>query len=383
MSTEIEISIIIPMYNIEKYIAICLESVISQSGLSMEVLVVDDKSTDNSKKIVNAYTQKYPFIKLIDNKKTKGISGARNTAMEIMKGKFCFFLDGDDLVAPNSLKPFVSFMKEHNASLIRGKLTHFCHQRWIYTADPVFHDISKNNYPTGSFAQFLYSTAFLKENKLFFPEEVYAIEDKPFFSKVFSLVDQIPFFEQNVYIYRINHKKVAYVSAKYVISFVQHFKYIENSLKKFNKLHYYPSYLRAQFSYDCLRNTYYTLQESNESAKEYMDTCAQILHDKEEILSTPLKQWLQDKSGLFWKACKERDSSAMLEILQSTDILVPHTTYSGIKEEQVQKNWKFLRFLHRVKNTLTYPSSYKNLWYIFSLIIKSKKLLRSKQVTTV
>ena len=89
-----KVSIIIPMYNSEKYILDCLNSIINQTYRNIEVIVVDDCSTDNSVKLVKSL--KDERIKLIKQKKNKGVSKARNKGVYNSTGSYLCFLDSDD-----------------------------------------------------------------------------------------------------------------------------------------------------------------------------------------------------------------------------------------------------------------------------------------------
>ena len=97
-------SIIMPVYNVEKYIAKCMDSVVGQSYDDFEVIVVDDESPDNSIKIVEQYADAYPGnIHIIHQKNTRQ-GGARNNGVKHAKGEYILFLDSDDYVHPDMLK---------------------------------------------------------------------------------------------------------------------------------------------------------------------------------------------------------------------------------------------------------------------------------------
>ncbi|MBO5441447.1 MAG: glycosyltransferase family 2 protein [Alphaproteobacteria bacterium] len=98
-----EISVIIPCYNQEKYIAECLESVLAQTFKDYEIIVINDGSTDNSEEIIKKYMQKHPEIKLI-SQENKGLVAARNTAIAQSSGKYFYPLDGDDKIHPQCLE---------------------------------------------------------------------------------------------------------------------------------------------------------------------------------------------------------------------------------------------------------------------------------------
>lgn len=91
------ISIIIPAYNIEDYIGTCLDSLLKQTYKNLEIIVVDDGSSDNTGKIVDEYTVKYQNIKVM-HKKNAGVSAARNSGINIASGDYIGFVDGDDTV---------------------------------------------------------------------------------------------------------------------------------------------------------------------------------------------------------------------------------------------------------------------------------------------
>lgn len=90
-----KISVIIPVYNVSNYLNNCLESVANQNFKSIEIIVVNDGSTDGSSEICNTFKIKYPSIVLI-NQKNKGVSYARNKGLTIAKGEWVYFLDADD-----------------------------------------------------------------------------------------------------------------------------------------------------------------------------------------------------------------------------------------------------------------------------------------------
>ena len=91
------ISIIIPAYNIENYIAKCLDSLLNQTYKNLEIIVVDDGSSDNTGKIVDDYVLRYKNIKAI-HKKNGGVSSARNSGIDVANGEYIGFVDGDDIV---------------------------------------------------------------------------------------------------------------------------------------------------------------------------------------------------------------------------------------------------------------------------------------------
>ena len=90
-----EISVIIPIYNVENYLKRCLDSVLKQENVSMEVILVDDGSTDSSGKICDEYATKYPHIKSL-HITNSGPSSAKNVGYDMASGNYVSFIDSDD-----------------------------------------------------------------------------------------------------------------------------------------------------------------------------------------------------------------------------------------------------------------------------------------------
>ena len=115
-----KVSVIIPMFNAEKYIAECLESILIQTFKDFEVIVVDDCSTDNSVAVVENYLEKFGGrLKLYHTEKNSG-SGAmpRNKGLKISRGEYIFFVDADDLITPTALEELYSAAKKFSADVV-------------------------------------------------------------------------------------------------------------------------------------------------------------------------------------------------------------------------------------------------------------------------
>ena len=107
------VSVITPAYNCAEYIDECIESVLNQTYQNWEMLIVDDKSTDNTQSIVESYAKKDHRIKLFNQEKNAGTAAARNKALELSQGRFVAFLDSDDTWKPNKLERQLEFMLEN------------------------------------------------------------------------------------------------------------------------------------------------------------------------------------------------------------------------------------------------------------------------------
>ena len=114
------VSVIIPMYNAEKYIGECLDSILSQTFSDYEVITVNDFSTDDTCKVVESYTEKFNGkLQLVSTKKNFGNPGVpRNIGLNISRGKYIYFVDNDDLLKSNALETLFNFAEEYAADVV-------------------------------------------------------------------------------------------------------------------------------------------------------------------------------------------------------------------------------------------------------------------------
>lgn len=111
-------SIIVPIYNAEKYLEQCITSIIVQEYRDYELILVNDCSTDASLKICEKYAKMYFNIKIINQDMNRGVSAARNVGIEASKGTYILFVDSDDFVVPTYLSTINRFIEEQNVELL-------------------------------------------------------------------------------------------------------------------------------------------------------------------------------------------------------------------------------------------------------------------------
>ena len=111
------LSIIIPVYNVEKYLEKCIDSIINQTYTNLEIILVDDGSTDNCGNICDEYAKKDNRIKLI-HKENGGTSDARNEGLKISTGEYIGFVDSDDYIEPNMYEEMINNIKKNNADIV-------------------------------------------------------------------------------------------------------------------------------------------------------------------------------------------------------------------------------------------------------------------------
>lgn len=115
-------SIIIPVYNVEKYLSKCLESVFAQTCSDYEIIAVNDGSTDSSREILETYQNNHSNMKLI-NQKNKGLGGARNTGIQNAQGEFLVFLDSDDYISNQMLESLDEYLSKYKLDILAFDLT--------------------------------------------------------------------------------------------------------------------------------------------------------------------------------------------------------------------------------------------------------------------
>lgn len=118
------ISIIVPTYNVEKYIRTCIESILAQTYRNIEVIIVNDGSTDQSLEVISDLICSHHNIKVI-NQKNQGISVARNTGIDAATGKYIAFVDPDDKIMPDFVSSLYQIADRTGADIVRGSFRDF------------------------------------------------------------------------------------------------------------------------------------------------------------------------------------------------------------------------------------------------------------------
>ena len=111
------LTVVIPVYNVEKYLKRCIESILIQEWKNYDILLVDDGSTDNSPQICEDYAKAYDFISVI-HKKNGGLSAARNTGISHAEGEYVYFPDSDDWIEPNTFSDLAEVIESDQYDII-------------------------------------------------------------------------------------------------------------------------------------------------------------------------------------------------------------------------------------------------------------------------
>lgn len=117
------LSIIVPVYNVAEYLEECLDSIVTQEMIDYEIICIDDGSTDDSFNILNKYAEKNMQITIIQHGENKGLSAARNTGIKAAKGEYVQFVDSDDMLKPMTCKRLYQYAKETDADIVYFNMT--------------------------------------------------------------------------------------------------------------------------------------------------------------------------------------------------------------------------------------------------------------------
>jgi len=180
-----KVSVIIPVHNSEVHLAQCLESVCSQTLRELEIICVNDFSTDKSFLILQESAKKDPRIKLINLLQNKGAAFARNIGIENATGEYLGFVDSDDFIEQNFYEKLYKKAVETNADTVKGNIRIFCPKTNSITNDAWIdiNEIVKQHKANFCFAftSAIFRTSLIKENSIKFLEGLIHFED-PFFT---------------------------------------------------------------------------------------------------------------------------------------------------------------------------------------------------------
>ena len=116
------VSVVVPVYGVERFVARCIESLLAQTWQDLEIIVVDDCSTDNSLEIITSIIARQPdcckHVKILRHNVNKGLPAARNTGMEVASGEYLFHCDGDDYVEPEMIERMMSVAQRSKADIV-------------------------------------------------------------------------------------------------------------------------------------------------------------------------------------------------------------------------------------------------------------------------
>lgn len=252
------ISIVVPFWNTEKYIQRCLDSLLSQTYLNIEVILVDDLSTDNSLNIINKYSLKDKRVRILQCKKKGGAGGARNLGLKRAHGKYVLFVDSDDYVKKNTaVEKIYRKAKDNNLCILESnylkqeKSTNILPKRVVLLKNVLSGKEYWQSIPiaSGSVCNKLYKTSFLIENNILFKHRKF--EDVSFNAEAFMKAKRVMNINFVYYVYCVRENSITtskptiqcLIDAYDLIKDMRSL-YYDNSSNEQLKMQYLQSYTR-------------------------------------------------------------------------------------------------------------------------------------------
>ena len=254
-----KISVIIPVYNSSTNLRKCLDSVVNQTLKDIEIIVINDGSTDDSKNIIEEYTVKYKNIIFIDQE-NKGIGKTRNIGIKKATGEYITFVDSDDYIKENMLEEYYKYAKKHNFDLVIGSYIKKINNKEIIFENNKFKTGNVKTTPQilylieyGPWAK-LYKREMLINNNIYFDEKR-KYEDMPFVSKALLKSKLIGQITEPYYYYIIHNNSETTTMDKRVFDILDILKEIKDYYKR-------EYYLRDELDYVMIdKITTYMLQQ--------------------------------------------------------------------------------------------------------------------------
>ncbi len=245
------ISVIIPFYNVEDYLSECMDSILKQSYENLEIICINNNSTDNSLNIIESYAQKDNRIKIINNKKNYGIGYSRNIGLKYATGDYIFFIDADDMILEDTLKKLLENAISNNSDVVLYKIIQFNHltkdiRYREHLLGNIFKNVDFNNFTftykdiSEHFLMTLptvwckfYKKNFLDKHHFGFPDDV-AYEDVIFHVKVLLNASKISFLPEYLYMQRLSNPKSQMKDYSKSMDILKVFNDVEKYLIKHN-----------------------------------------------------------------------------------------------------------------------------------------------------
>ena len=219
MVVIIKISVIIPIYNVENHIHVCINSVLKQTFQDFEIICIDDGSNDSSLEILEYFSKKDSRIKIIRQNFNQGPGHSRNCGLNVAKGEYIFFLDGDDWIDFNAFEVLIKKADENNLDLLLFNEIEFNGKTLKFSNSSSLDNEFIINYENKVFNRFdldkkdlfklsnniwnkLYRRSFLDENNIRFYNKNSAYENIPFFYNVMTSAERISLIADTLYNYR-------------------------------------------------------------------------------------------------------------------------------------------------------------------------------------
>ena len=269
-----KISVIVPIYNVEKYLNQCIDSIINQTYKNIEIILVDDCSKDNSGKIADEYAKKDTRIKVL-HKENGGLSSARNAGMNIATGEYLMFVDSDDYLFENSCQVLFEKIEKETADYVIGNYIN-CNENGTLWKTPIFNNEKYKSFKldikdykdsfyimNSSVCNKIFRHEFIKHLDLKFQEGLPA-EDAMFSTYCFIKSSSVYYIPNIVYAYRQREQGTSIstnCTIKYFEGISKAYKIIYENFKENNELEFYRFFYAKSMTYKFIDSTKLTDEE--------------------------------------------------------------------------------------------------------------------------
>lgn len=236
------ITVVIPVYNIKEYLPKCINSVLGQEYKNLEIILIDDGSTDESGLLCDKYAEKHKNITVI-HQNNKGLGGARNTGIDNASGQFIFFLDSDDYLCKKYIKILFDYISKNNLDVAfgghnivneKGQCIHSMNLKEKSDYEDAFDFALRNKYvPTMAWGK-LYKTKLFQEHNIRFTEHRF-YEDVNTVYKVFYYTNKVIQIPYNGYFWLQRDYSISRnITTKHIEDMFLNLSDVENFLKENN-----------------------------------------------------------------------------------------------------------------------------------------------------